>query len=99
MESKEEMEKILKIIQKKRKREKQVPEKKKNKGVRKTKQKILNEYYNLKPVIKVENNIRLIEPYEFKYQLYIKRRWIGKKLIDVLNSEFQAFPKEYYSQV
>ena len=98
MESKEEMEKILKIIQKKRKREKQVPEKKKNKGVRKTKQKILNEYYNLKPVIKVENNIRLIEPYEFKYQLYIKRRWIGKKLIDVLDSEFQAFPKEYYSQ-
>ena len=98
MESKEETEKILKIIQKKRKREKKTPEIKERKGARKTKQKILNEYYNLKPVIKIENNIRFIEPYEFKYQLYIKRRWLGKKIIDVLDTEFHAFPREYYSQ-
>ena len=94
-----------KFVPKKRKREEKQKEKKEKKeqkqerkGARKTKQKILNEYYNLKPVIKIQNNVRLIEPYEFKYQLYIKRRWLGKKIIDVLDSEFHAFPKEYYSQ-
>jgi len=91
-----------KYVPKKRKREEgkeEVKEEgKERKGARKTKQKILNEYYNLKPVIKIENNVRLIEPYEFKYQLYIKRRWLGKKIIDVLDSEFHAFPKEYYSK-
>ena len=63
---------------------------------RKTKKKILNEYYNLKPVIKIENNVRLIEPYEFKYQLYIKRRWLGKKLLEVLLSEFHLYSKDYF---
>ena len=87
-----------KYVPKKRKRESENGEGKERKGARKTKQKILNEYYNLTPVIKIENNVRLIEPYEFKYQLYIKRRWLGKKIIDVLDSEFHAFPKEYYSK-
>jgi len=110
MESKEEKEEkneikeenYEKYVPKKRKREEgkeEIKEEgKERKGARKTKQKILNEYYNLKPVIKIENNVRLIEPYEFKYQLYIKRRWLGKKIIDVLDSEFHAFPKEYYSK-
>ena len=93
------------LINKKRKREQNKPNNKNNntenknkikKEPRKTKQKILNEYYNLKPVIKIEHNARLIEPYEFQYQLYAKRRWLGKKLIEVLESEFHAFPKEYY---
>ena len=95
------------ILNKKRKREqKNKPNNNKSKNSedknktkkeqRKTRQKILNEYYNLKPVIKIEHNARLIEPYEFKYQLYAKRRWLGKKLIDILESEFHAFPKEYY---
>jgi hypothetical protein len=98
-EEKEEEDYIFKAIQKKRKR---APEKlsekkpKEKKPQKMTKQKILNEYYNLKPVIKIENNIRFIEPYEFKYQLFAKRRWLGKKLIDVLESEFHAFPKEYH---
>ena len=97
------------ILNKKRKREQKksndknnnIEETNKNKNKnkkeqRKTRQKILNEYYNLKPVIKIEHNARLIEPYEFQYQLYAKRRWLGKKLIEVLESEFHAFPKEYY---
>ena len=108
-EEEEEEYNILKVIQKKRKRaiekdsEKKQKEKEKEKEKEKkppkmTKQKILNEYYNLKPVIKIENNIRFIEPYEFKYQLFAKRRWLGKKLLDVLESEFHAFPKEYFIQ-
>ena len=90
------------LINKKRKREPKTKDKNKNdnnkpkKEQRKTKQKILNEYYNLKPVIKIENNVRLIEPYEFKYQLYIKRRWLGKKLIEVLESEFHLYSKDYF---
>jgi 23S rRNA-/tRNA-specific pseudouridylate synthase len=90
------------LINKKRKRETKAKDKNKNnnnkpkKEQRKTKQKILNEYYNLKPVIKIENNVRLIEPYEFKYQLYIKRRWLGKKLIEVLQSEFHLYSKDYF---
>ena len=90
------------LINKKRKRDPKTKDKNKNdnnkpkKEQRKTKQKILNEYYNLKPVIKIENNVRLIEPYEFKYQLYIKRRWLGKKLIEVLESEFHLYSKDYF---
>ena len=97
-EKEENEENYEKYVPKKRKREEEKEEGKERKGARKTKQKILNEYYNLTPVIKIENNVRLIEPYEFKYQLYIKRRWLGKKIIDVLDSEFHAFPKEYYSK-
>ena len=97
-EKEEKEENYEKYVPKKRKREEGKEEGKERKGARKTKQKILNEYYNLTPVIKIENNVRLIEPYEFKYQLYIKRRWLGKKIIDVLDSEFHAFPKEYYSK-
>ena len=103
MESKD-IEKDSDYILKKRNREPSSEEnvenknKKERKGQRKTKQKILNEYYNLTPIIKIQNNVRLIEPYEFKYQLYIKRRWLGKKIIDVLDTEFHAFSKEYYSK-
>ena len=87
-----------KLSAKKRKRDKEKKDFPERKSPRKTKQKILNEYYNLTPVIKIKSNIRLVEPYEFKYQLYIKRRWIGKKILDVLDSEFHAFSKEYYSK-
>ena len=103
MESKD-LEKDSDYILKKRNRNNKSPEKKilekktEKKGQRKTKQKILNEYYNLTPVIKVQNNVRLVEPYEFKYQLYIKRRWVGKKIIDVLDTEFHSFTREYYSK-
>ena len=98
MESKGEEEKDSNNMLKKRNRDQEKNEGKKQKGERKSKQKILNEYYNLKPVIKIQNNIRFIEPYEFKYQLYAKRRWLGKKIIDVLDSEFHSSPKEYYSK-
>ena len=97
MESNEE-ENDSKYSSKKRKRENENKDKSEKKGTRKTKQKILNEYYNLTPVIKIKNNVRLVEPYEFKYQLYIKRRWLGKKILDVLDSEFHAFSKEYYAK-
>ena len=105
-EEEEEKEEIKNdLINKKRRRDKKKFKQEKNqiinnnnqkKEPRKTRQKILNEYYNLKPTIKISHNVRLIEPYEFKYQVYVKGRWVGKKLIDVLDSEFHSYPREYY---
>ena len=63
---------------------------------RKTLKKIKNEYYSMKPHIIKKNNLRLIEPYEFKYQLYVKGRWVGKELISVLNTEFTSYTYEYF---
>jgi 23S rRNA-/tRNA-specific pseudouridylate synthase len=48
------------------------------------------------PIIKRENNIRFIEPYEFDYQVYAKGRWVGKRLIDILTHEFSRFNEDYY---
>jgi tRNA pseudouridine synthase 9 len=61
-----------------------------------SKKKIINEYYNLKPKYTKENNLRLIEPYSFKYQLYTKGRWVGKQLIQVLETEFLTYSHEYF---
>ena len=63
---------------------------------RKSLKKIKNEYYSMKPHVIKKNNLRLIEPYEFKYQLYVKGRWVGKNIISVLNTEFTSYTKEYF---
>ena len=65
-------------------------------NVKKSKKKIKNEYYNLKPNVTKKNNLRIIEPYEFKYQLYVKGRWVGKKFINVLETEFLTYNHEYF---
>ena len=65
-------------------------------NVKKSKKKIKNEYYNLKPNVTKKHNLRIIEPYEFKYQLYVKGRWVGKKLINVLETEFLTYNHEYF---
>ncbi len=61
-----------------------------------TKKKIKNEYLNLKPEVKVINNLRHITPYEFKYQVFVKGRWLKKRLIDVLLVEFKQYNEEYF---
>ena len=61
-----------------------------------TKKKIKNEYFELKPIIKIINNLRHVEPYEFKYQLFVKGRWLKKKLIDILIQEFRQYNEEYF---
>jgi 23S rRNA-/tRNA-specific pseudouridylate synthase len=62
------------------------------------KKKIKNEYYDMKPTLIKSNNLRFVQPYEFKYQLYIKGRWIGKTLIDVLVNEFRQYDKKYFEE-
>jgi 23S rRNA-/tRNA-specific pseudouridylate synthase len=61
----------------------------------KPKKNIKNEYYEMKPVLIKSNNLRFVQPYEFTYQLYIKGRWIGKQLVDVLTNEFKQYDKAY----
>ena len=62
----------------------------------KPKKNIKKEYYEMKPSLVREHNLRFIEPYEFKYQLYTKGRWVGKRLIDVLVFEFKQYDRDYF---
>lgn len=49
-----------------------------------------------KVVYRLEGGLRHVEPYEFDFTTFVKRRWVGRTLIDVFTSEFIAYPKEYY---
>lgn len=62
----------------------------------KKKAQIKTEYSELKPNILRAHNIRFVEPFSFKYQLYAKGRWVGKKLIDVLINEFPLYDRNYF---
>ena len=62
----------------------------------KKKAQIKSEYSELKPIILRAHNIRFVEPFSFKYQLYAKGRWVGKKLIDVLINEFPLYDRNYF---
>jgi 23S rRNA-/tRNA-specific pseudouridylate synthase len=62
----------------------------------KPKKKIKSEYSELKPNIVRAYNLRFIEPFTFKYQLYAKGRWVGKKLMDVLLNEFRRYDRNYF---
>lgn len=48
--------------------------------------------------VKIENNLRKIEPYYFTYKTFCKLRWRDKKLLDVFTSEFRDRSKEYYKE-
>lgn len=67
-----------------------------SKIIKPKKSNIKKEIYEMKPNIIISNSLRFVEPYEFKYQLYAKGRWIGKKLIDVLLNEFKQYTEEYF---
>jgi 23S rRNA-/tRNA-specific pseudouridylate synthase len=64
----------------------------------KPKKSIKKEYYEMKPCLVRAHNLRFIEPYEFKYQLYTKGRWVGRRLIDVLVFEFKQYDRDYFIQ-
>lgn len=42
----------------------------------------------------VENGLRKVYPYPYLYQTYAKKRWIGRKLKDVLREEFRDISEE-----
>jgi 23S rRNA-/tRNA-specific pseudouridylate synthase len=41
--------------------------------------------------------IRIIQPYPFEYTSNVKRRWIGRTVLDVYSTEFGSYPTSYYS--
>ncbi|KAG0275906.1 hypothetical protein BGZ95_008243 [Linnemannia exigua] len=43
-------------------------------------------------------NLRKIKPYFFKYQTYAKGRWLGRKLIEVFNTEFRDRDNTFYER-
>lgn len=48
--------------------------------------------------VKIENNLRKIQPYYFTYKTFCKLRWRDRNLLDVFTSEFRDRSKEYYKE-
>ncbi|KAG0307088.1 hypothetical protein BGZ98_001083 [Dissophora globulifera] len=46
----------------------------------------------------IENDLRKIKPYFFKYQTFAKGRWLGRKIIDVFNTEFRDRDNVFYER-
>ncbi|RWS22177.1 RNA pseudouridylate synthase domain-containing protein 2-like protein, partial [Leptotrombidium deliense] len=45
-----------------------------------------------------ENGLRKVYPYFFEYNAYCKRRWIGRKVSEIIEKEFRAIPKRLLEQ-
>ncbi|KAF9362804.1 hypothetical protein BGX34_005461 [Mortierella sp. NVP85] len=45
-----------------------------------------------------ENDLRKIKPYYFKYQTFAKGRWLGRKVIEVFNTEFRDRDNTFYER-
>ncbi|GAW80204.1 pseudouridylate synthase [Plasmodium gonderi] len=45
-----------------------------------------------------KNKLRFVSPYVYTYKLYTKKRWIGKKISDILTSEFCAYDLNYFKE-
>lgn len=43
-----------------------------------------------------EDMLRLVSPYEHSFTTHAKKRWWGRKLLEVFSAEFQANTREYY---
>ena len=42
------------------------------------------------------SGLRKVYPYPFKFNSHAKGRWLDRKLIDVLSSDFDAYDIDYY---
>ena len=40
--------------------------------------------------------LRVVTPYRHEHRVVVKRRWVGRQLIDVFTTEFHSFPESYY---
>ncbi|KAF4682781.1 hypothetical protein FOZ60_010090 [Perkinsus olseni] len=48
------------------------------------------------PEVYVKGGLRFVKPYKFEFRCYVKRRWLGRTLLDICKAEFMAQPPEYY---
>eukprot|EP00742_Colponemidia_sp_Colp-10_P007539 GILJ01008126.1.p1 GENE.GILJ01008126.1~~GILJ01008126.1.p1 ORF type:complete len:457 (+),score=46.46 GILJ01008126.1:32-1402(+) len=46
----------------------------------------------------ISNGYRQVIPYTYEFRTYTKRRWLGRPIIEVFCSEFQAYNREYYER-
>ncbi|ANQ07452.1 Pseudouridylate synthase [Plasmodium coatneyi] len=53
---------------------------------------------NFEPKYFTKNKLRFVSPYVYTYKLYTKKRWIGKRIADVLTSEFCAYDLSYIKE-
>ncbi|KAL0029889.1 hypothetical protein WJX77_006132 [Trebouxia sp. C0004] len=44
------------------------------------------------------NGLRLVKPYYFDFLCSVKKRWLGKTIIDVFSEEFASRPRSYYQE-
>ncbi|KAF9968984.1 hypothetical protein BGZ73_008921 [Actinomortierella ambigua] len=45
-----------------------------------------------------ENGLRKVKPYFYRYQTYAKGRWLGRELIEIMNTEFRDRDSKYYEK-
>ncbi|XP_048253623.1 uncharacterized protein C18B11.02c-like isoform X2 [Haliotis rufescens] len=43
-----------------------------------------------------ENGLRKVYPYYYTFTSYVKQRWLGRSILDVIKSEFKAYSEEDY---
>ncbi|KAI0601538.1 RluA family pseudouridine synthase [Biscogniauxia sp. FL1348] len=44
----------------------------------------------------IENGLRRVAPYHFTYNTWCKKRWIGREILEIFESEFRDRPLQYY---
>jgi hypothetical protein len=43
-----------------------------------------------------EKGLRKVQPYDYVYQTFAKKRWLGRPLFEILSSEFRDRTANYY---
>ncbi|PVV02633.1 hypothetical protein BB560_002910 [Smittium megazygosporum] len=51
-----------------------------------------------KPTYTIENGLRKVAPYWYRYIAHAKERWFGRTVLEVFSSEFKGKDSSYYSQ-
>merc|ERR1712195_43544 len=44
----------------------------------------------------MKNGLRHLEPYEYVFETFVKRRWVGRELLEVFVKEFKLYDEVYY---
>lgn len=44
----------------------------------------------------IKNGLRFVKPYSHVFETFVKKRWLGRELLEMMANEFEAFDEEYY---
>ncbi|ELR15740.1 RNA pseudouridine synthase superfamily protein [Acanthamoeba castellanii str. Neff] len=56
------------------------------------------DWENHRPEIEIRNGLRWVRPYETTMLAHVKAAWSGRPLLDVLSSNYDRFPPEYWRE-